>query len=109
MAKSLPEENLLPLFIGPIISYLILVMLLNKLNVKLLVSVDHCQQRTMASETIDLIDWPMPLTLYRGSTVCAPLPGIEHSTFLIPDNRLTYAATEAKTLAFVQCTTTNKR
>ena len=29
------------------------------------VAVDHSQLRVMASETVDPIDWPLPLTLYR--------------------------------------------
>ena len=41
------------------------VMLLTKPYRLLQVAVDHCQLLTMASETVDPIDWPLPPTLHR--------------------------------------------
>ena len=43
----------------------IIVILLKKPNVQLLVTLDHSQQRTMTSETVDPIDWPLAL-LFTG-------------------------------------------
>ena len=40
-------------------------------NGKLLVAIDDNQLRTMASMSVDLIDWPLPPTI-MGSTPCAP-------------------------------------
>ena len=44
---------------------LLAVMQLKSHNVQLPVVVDHSQLHTMASETVDLTDWPLPPTLYR--------------------------------------------
>ena len=59
MARSSPEQNLLPLFVGSFIKGLT-VMLLKYPNGQLLVAVDHNQRLRMASETVDPIDWPLP-------------------------------------------------
>ena len=69
MARSLPVENLLPQNVGSIINYLMLLMGSNPrgstLNRELPVAVNDSQLRTMASETVDPIDWPLALTLHR--------------------------------------------
>ena len=56
MARSLSVENLLPENVGSIINYL-QYNLLKKPKGELLVGVDHNQLRTMASKTVDPIDW----------------------------------------------------
>ena len=55
MARSLPVENLLPQNVGSIINTCSNV--LKQHNGELLVAVNHNQLRTMASETVDPIDW----------------------------------------------------
>ena len=57
MARSLPVENLLPQNVGSIINNL---QYLKQPNGELLVTVNHNQLRTMASETVDPIDWSHP-------------------------------------------------
>ena len=58
MARSLPMENLLPQNVGSIINYLTTCSnVLKQPNGELLVAVNHNQLRTMASETVDPIDW----------------------------------------------------
>ena len=58
MARSLPVENLLPQNVGSIINYL--QQCSEQPNGELLVAVNHNQLRTMASETVDPIDWLHP-------------------------------------------------
>ena len=88
-------EYLLPQNVGSI-------NLLKKPNGELLVAVDHNQQRTMASETVDPIDWPhtppswaVPTELHVLHAVIAsyksqdlPLqPGLELASLGMPDQR----------------------
>ena len=70
MARSLPVENLLPQNEGSVIYYLHS-NLLKYPNRDPLVTVDHNQLLTMASETVDPIDWSYPPTLL-GNTPWAP-------------------------------------
>ena len=58
-------ENLLPQNVGSIINYFQYA--LKQPTGELLVAVNHNQLRTMASETVDPIDWSHPPTL-MGST-----------------------------------------
>ena len=58
MARSLPVENLLGQNVGSIINYL--QWWLKLPNGELLVAVNHNQLRTMASETVNPIDWSHP-------------------------------------------------
>ena len=58
MAWSLPVENQVSQNVESIINYLQYV--LKHPNGKLLVAVNHNQLRTMASETVDPIDWSYP-------------------------------------------------
>ena len=58
MARSLPVENLLPQNMGSIINYL--QQSTEVAQWELQVSVGHNQLRTMASETVDPIDWSQP-------------------------------------------------
>ena len=71
MVRSLPVENLLPqnvytvyyhrMCTGCVVDYqLRAVMLLKYHDGELPVAVDYSQLRTPASETADLIDWPLP-------------------------------------------------
>ena len=60
MARSLQVGNLLQLNVGSIISTIACRNLLKQTNGELLVAVDHNQLRTMASETVYLIDWSYP-------------------------------------------------
>ena len=69
MAKSLPVEKLLPQNVGSIINYL--QQLPKYPNGELLVAVNHNQLRTMASETVDPIDWSLPPP-YTGQYPWAP-------------------------------------
>ena len=58
MAWSPQEENLLPQFVG-----LIITTCSNAIDIvkwELLVAVDHSQLRTMVSEMVDPIEWPLP-------------------------------------------------
>ena len=55
ISSSLPVENLLPQNMGSIVNYCSNV--LKQPNGELLVAVNHNQLRTMASETVDPIDW----------------------------------------------------
>ena len=57
MARSLPVENLLPQNVGSIINYL---QYTEAAQWGTLVAVNHNQLRTMASETVDPIDWSHP-------------------------------------------------
>ena len=57
-------ENLLPQICGVI--YKLLVVMLSKQPIgRLPVAVDHSQLRTMVSENVDPIDWPLPPTLHK--------------------------------------------
>ena len=84
-------------------------MLLKQLNGELLVAVDHSQLWTMASQTVDQIDWPLSPTLhravphelhvvhgayagYKSPDLLQPVR-IEHATFGMPGQRTAYAAT----------------
>ena len=58
MAGSLPAENLQPQNVGSIINYL--QQCTEEAQWELLVAVYHNELRTMASETVDLIDWSHP-------------------------------------------------
>ena len=58
MARSLPVENLLPQKVESIINYFQYA--LKQPTGELLVVVNHKQLRTMASETVDPIDWSQP-------------------------------------------------
>ena len=51
-----PFKNLLPLFVGSLVA----VMLLKYRKGLLLVAIDLSQLHTMASETVDEVDWPYP-------------------------------------------------
>ena len=58
-------ENLLPQICGVNYQNLLVVMLPKYPNGRLPVTVDLSQLRTMASETVDPIDWPLPPALHR--------------------------------------------
>ena len=58
MARSLPVQNLLPQNVGQLSTTCSNV--LKQPNGELLVAVNHNQLRTMASETVDPIDWSYP-------------------------------------------------
>ena len=55
-----PVENLLPQFVGSINYQLLAVMLPKYPNEQLLVAVDYILLRTMASDTLNPIDWSHP-------------------------------------------------
>ena len=57
MARRLPVENLLPKNVGQLTTTC---NVLKQPNGKLIVAVNHNQLRTMASETVDPIDWSHP-------------------------------------------------
>ena len=58
MARNLPVENLLPQNVESIANYFSNV--LKQPNGELLVAVNLYQLRTMASETVDPVDWSHP-------------------------------------------------
>ena len=63
LERSSKIEKLLPLFVD--LSYkLLAVLLMNQPNGQLTVTVNNSQLRTMASETVDLVDLPLTPTLY---------------------------------------------
>ena len=92
MAGSLPLENLLPQNVG--------------VNMELLVAVDHNQLWTMASETVDPIQWshlppsrevpPERLvhSINRCSSATTRNPSCNLATFSMWGNHLAYAATQ---------------
>ena len=99
MAKSFPVENLLPQNVGS--TSTTCSNLLMQPNRGLLVAVNHNQQRTMASETVDPIDWSHPQP--HGQYPLSPRaqyksvqhqPGIDPATFSMRSNHLAYAATQ---------------
>ena len=59
-------ENLLPDSVGSIINYIPAVMLLKQPNEELLVAEDHNQIRTMASETVNLIEAALIYAIHGG-------------------------------------------
>ena len=107
MAKSLPVENLLPQNVGSIINQL--QQLQKQPNGELQVAVNHNQLRTMASETVDPINWSNPPP-YTGqyplsSTYCTLQCGLQITRlaalsqprtcdFRMPDQRTAGAATQ---------------
>ena len=71
MARSLPVvENQLPQNVG--VNYQLPAVITEEAQWELIVSVDHNQLRTMASETVDPIDWshPHPYGQYPLSASC---------------------------------------
>ena len=60
MAGSPPDEYLIPLFVWSIINDLQYCYWRSPNGKLLVVAVDHNMLRTMASDTVDLIDWPLP-------------------------------------------------
>ena len=58
MARSLPVENLLPQKVGQLSTTFSNA--LKQPTGELIVAVNHNQLRTMASETVDPIDWSHP-------------------------------------------------
>ena len=63
MAKGLQENQSITTVCG--VNYQLLsVSVLKSSDGQLLVAVDPSQLRTMAPETLDLIHWPVPYTLY---------------------------------------------
>ena len=83
------------------------VKLLKQTNCQLRVAVDHSQLRTMASEMVDPIDWPLPPTLYSAVPPERHLLGAnadhksqvqsverERVTFGTLGHRIAYAATQ---------------
>ena len=73
---------------------------------ELLVAVDHNQLRTMASETVDPIDWSHPTpswvvpperlvySINRCSTATAGIRSCNHATFSMRGNHFAYAANQ---------------
>ena len=107
MARSLPAENLQPQNVGSIINYL--QQCTEEAQWELLVAVYHNQLRTMASETVDLIDWshrphawavPPELHVLHGvnaaykSQDLLHQPGLKHASTGMPDQRTTCEATQ---------------
>ena len=80
-------------------------MLRKKFNGQLPVTVEHIQLRTMASETVDLIDWPLPPSFtgqYPLSSTCTCKCALQYKsavskndpeTFGTLVHRIVYAAT----------------
>ena len=65
MARSLPVENLYYHGMWSQLSTILAVMLLKQPNGEIPVVVDYSQLTTLASETVDPIDWPLSPTLHR--------------------------------------------
>ena len=83
--------------------------ILKKPNGELLVAVDHNQLRTLASETVDPIDWSPPLPSWAVPPELHVLPGVNaayksqdflhqqglgHASTGMPDQRTACAATQ---------------
>ena len=100
MARSLQVENRLPQNMGSIINYLQYNVLKHP-NGELLVAVNHNQLRTMASETVDPIEWSHPPPtwavpperLVHSINQCN-LSGNRTCNFSMRGNHLAYAATQ---------------
>ena len=63
MARSLTNENILPLFVGSIILSITCSNATEVAPGQLPVAVDYTQLRTMAPVTVYPIDWSLPSTL----------------------------------------------
>ena len=104
MARSLTVENILPQNVGSITNHCS--NLLKQQNGELQVAVDHNQLRTMASETVDPIDWshtspswavPPERLLHSINRCSLSSTGIRSCNFSMRGNHLAYAATKGLT------------
>ena len=60
-------------------------------NGQLPIAIDHMQLWTMASETVDRIDWPVPPTPWRGNSPSPPIAQMQEPQYPPPLDEAVHA------------------